>query len=50
MTLSGPFIDDVAPPARKATWFAWLMLFPSLGTAGGDDPSPNMRKPMSRMS
>lgn len=35
MTLTGPFIDDVAPPASKARWFAWLSLFPSLGVAVG---------------
>ena len=35
MTLTGPFIDDVAPPASKARWFAWLSLFPSLGVAAG---------------
>jgi MFS family permease len=35
MTLTGPFIDDVAPAASKARWFAWLSLFPSLGVAVG---------------
>ena len=35
MTLSGPFIDDVAPPKQKAFWFAMLSLFPSLGVAIG---------------
>ena len=35
MTLTGPFIDDVAPPASKAQWFALLSLFPSLGVAVG---------------
>lgn len=35
MTLTGPFIDDVAPPASKARWFAWLSLTPTLGVAIG---------------
>lgn len=35
MTLSGPYIDDVAPPKQKAFWFAMLSLFPSLGVAVG---------------
>jgi hypothetical protein len=35
MTLTGPFIDDVAPPAAKARWFAVLSMFPSLGVAVG---------------
>lgn len=36
MTLSGPYIDDVAPPKQKAFWFAMLSLFPSLGVAAGE--------------
>ena len=35
MTLSGPFVDDVAPPKQKALWFSLLSLFPSLGVAAG---------------
>ncbi|CAK0783469.1 hypothetical protein CVIRNUC_006668 [Coccomyxa viridis] len=35
MTLTGPFIDDVAPPGSKARWFAWLSLTPTLGVAIG---------------
>jgi hypothetical protein len=35
MTLTGPFIDDVAPPASKTRWFAWLSLWPSIGVAVG---------------
>ena len=35
MTLTGPFIDDAAPPASKARWFAWLSLTPTLGVAIG---------------
>jgi len=33
MTLSGPFVDDVAPPKQKAFWFSLLSLFPSVGAA-----------------
>lgn len=35
MTLTGPFIDDVAPPGSKGRWFAWLSLTPTLGVALG---------------
>ncbi|KAK9823059.1 hypothetical protein WJX81_005352 [Elliptochloris bilobata] len=35
MTLSGPFVDDVAPPKQKAFWFSLLSLFPNLGVAAG---------------
>ncbi|KAK9904850.1 hypothetical protein WJX75_003822 [Coccomyxa subellipsoidea] len=35
ITLTGPFIDDVAPPAQKTLWFGVLNLFPTLGIAGG---------------
>ena len=32
---TGPFIDDVAPPAQKTLWFGILYLFPTVGIAGG---------------
>ncbi|KAK9817907.1 hypothetical protein WJX72_004115 [[Myrmecia] bisecta] len=35
ITLSFPFIDDVAPPASKALWFGVLAVFPSVGVAIG---------------
>ncbi|EIE19048.1 MFS general substrate transporter [Coccomyxa subellipsoidea C-169] len=35
ITLTGPFIDDVAPPAQKTLWFGVLNLFPTLGIAAG---------------
>ncbi|BDA49430.1 probable protein spinster homolog 1 [Coccomyxa sp. Obi] len=35
ITLTGPFIDDVAPPAQKTLWFGVLNLFPTLGIADG---------------
>lgn len=35
INLTGPFIDDVAPPAQKTFWFAILNLFPTVGIAGG---------------
>jgi len=38
MTLSGPFVDDVAPPKQKAFWFSLLSLFPSVGVAAGARP------------
>ncbi|KAK9811544.1 hypothetical protein WJX72_005678 [[Myrmecia] bisecta] len=35
ITLSFPFIDDVAPAASKARWFGLLAVFPSVGVAIG---------------
>eukprot|EP00891_Asterochloris_glomerata_P005956 jgi/Astpho2/5956/Aster-02438 len=35
INLTGPFIDDVAPPALKTLWFAVLYLFPTVGIAAG---------------
>jgi len=32
---TGPFIDDVAPPAQKTLWFGILFMFPPVGIAGG---------------
>ncbi|KAL3134907.1 hypothetical protein ABBQ32_007873 [Trebouxia sp. C0010 RCD-2024] len=35
INLTGPFIDDVAPPDQKTLWFGILYLFPTVGIAGG---------------
>jgi len=35
ITLSAPFIDDVAPPGRVSLWFAILSSAPPLGVAAG---------------
>ena len=35
LVLTGPFIDDVAPPDQKTLWFGILYLFPTVGIAGG---------------
>ncbi|DBB18663.1 TPA: hypothetical protein ACH3X3_000277 [Trebouxia sp. C0006] len=35
INLTGPFIDDVAPPSQKTLWFGILYLFPTVGIAVG---------------
>ena len=35
ITLSAPFIDDVAPGERKTLWFALLSVAPPIGVAAG---------------
>jgi MFS family permease len=38
ITLTGPFIDDVAPPAQKTLWFGVLNLVRWLSGAGHVNP------------
>lgn len=35
ITLSAPFIDDVAPPSSVSLWFALLSIAPPIGVALG---------------